>query len=190
MSDQMTRAILFDMMGVLLRRRDDYVPDPLVDAVDDRIGSVTDDEYFRAEIRREFHLAGPAFEDLLAHIPPKYEAFAPLWELLPDLRKRYKLAIVNNGTSLTFPWFNARYKIERSFDLYLASGQAGIAKPEAGIYQQACRKLGVAPEECLFMDDLEKNVEGARQVGMQAIHWPDLAAGLSAFKDWLDWRTQ
>ena len=182
------RAILFDMMGVLLRRRDDYVPQPLVDAVDDRIGSVTDDARFREEMRREYKLTDQQFQVLLSRVPPKYETFQPLWELLPELRERYRIAIVNNGTSLTFPWFDARFGIARNFDLYLASGRAGVAKPAAGIYEQACRKLGVTPNECLFMDDSEKNVEGARRLGMQAIHWPDPAEGLKRFKKWLDGR--
>jgi HAD superfamily hydrolase (TIGR01509 family) len=179
------QAILFDMMGVLLRRRDDYVPVPLVDAIDDRIGNVTDDEKFRQEARREFRLTDMQFYEILSRIPPKYEAFAPLWELLPELRRRYKLAIVNNGTSLTFVWFNARFGIERSFDLYLASGRAGVAKPAAGIYEQACRQLGVAPAGCLFMDDSERNVVGAQRLGMQTIHWPDQATGLGRFQEWL-----
>ena len=179
------RAILFDMMGVLLRRRDDYVPEPLLDAVDDRIGSVTDDALFRRGIRREFRLMDAQFKQIVARIPAKYEAFTPLWELLPELRRRYKLGIVNNGTSLTFPWFDARFGIQRSFDLYLASGQAGVAKPEAGIYELACRKLGVRPGECLFMDDSEKNVAAAHRLGIQAIHWPDQATGLRLFQAWL-----
>ncbi len=182
------RAILFDMMGVLLRRRAGYVPEPLVDAVDDRIGSVTDDARFREEVQREFKLDDSQFQVVLSRVPPKYEAFGPLWELLPGLRECHKIAIVNNGTSLTFPWFDARFGIARSFDLYLASGQAGVAKPAAGIYELACRKLGVTPEECLFMDDSEKNVEGARGLGMQVIHWPDQATGLRRFKSWLKGR--
>jgi HAD superfamily hydrolase (TIGR01509 family) len=184
------RAILFDMMGVLLRRRADYVPDPLVDAVDDLIGSVTQDERFRAEVRERFHLTEAQFGEVLSRVPPKYEAFAPLWELLPGLRKRYKLGILNNGTSLTYPWFDARFGIGRNFNLYLASGQAGVAKPEAGIFQEACRRLDVKPAECLFMDDLEKNVAGARRLGMQALLWLDQAAGLEAFQEWLERQEQ
>jgi FMN phosphatase YigB (HAD superfamily) len=172
-------------MGVLLRRRDDYVPEPLVDAVDDRIGSVTDDARFREEIRRDFQLTDAQLQVILARVPPKYEAFAPLWGLLPALRPRFRIAVVNNGTSLTFPWFDARFGIARSFDLYLASGQAGVAKPAAGIYELACRKLGVTPGECLFMDDSERNVEGAQRLGMQVLHWPDPATGLRRFRKWL-----
>lgn len=181
----LVRAILFDMMGVLLRLRDDRPRQPLVDAVDERIGRVTDDGRFRAEVRRDLGLSDAQFQVILSRIPPKYEAFKPLWDLLPDLRQRFTLGIVNNGTSLTFPWFDARFGIGAGFDLYLASGQAGVAKPEAGIYELACRELGAAPSECLFMDDTEANVEAARRLGMQAIHWPDQAAGMRRFQEWL-----
>ncbi len=180
-----TRAILFDLMGVLLRPSTDYVPDKLVEAVDDRVGRVTDDRHFKDEIQQEFHLTDPEFEDVMARIAGKYATFPPLWALLPELKVRYKLGVINNGTSLTFPWFNSRLGMDRNFDLYLSSGLAGVSKPAAGIYLEACRRLGVAPEECLFMDDLERNVHGAQEVGMQAIHWSGHAAGFRAFQDWL-----
>jgi epoxide hydrolase-like predicted phosphatase len=179
------QAILFDLMGVLLFRKDDYLPDEIVDAIDEYIGGVTDDRSFRQEMLNRYRLTDPEFDALLARIADKYAPFMPLWDLLPELRKRYRLGIINNGTFLTYPLLDARLGLSRRFDLFISSAQEGVCKPDARIYRQSCERLGLVPDECLFMDDTEKNIIGARQVGMQVIHWPERFSGLQALHDWL-----
>jgi len=49
----------------------------------------------------------------------------------------------------------------------------GSMKPEPLIYQRAIKRSGKAPHEVLFIDDLEKNVQAARDQGMNAIHYLD-----------------
>jgi epoxide hydrolase-like predicted phosphatase len=182
----MTRAILFDLVGVLLFQREDYSPDALVDAVDSLIGRTTDDARLQAEVRDQFHLTGPEFEQVMLRVAGKYAAFSPVWEILPGLRKRYRLGIINNGTWLTFDAFNTRYGLEQNFDLFLSSAREGICKPDERIYRLACERLHVLPEECLFMDDVPQNISGAGQIGMKTIHWPDRQAGFRRFREWLD----
>ena len=48
-----------------------------------------------------------------------------------------------------------------SFDLHLH-------KPDPRIYEAVCRDLGMRPDHCVFLDDLEENVRGAQSIGMQA----------------------
>ncbi len=177
--------ICFDWIGVLLQRDEKYAPDPLVDQVDVRIGRVTDDRRFMEQALQDFELNRVEWNAVLEKIACKYQPFNPIWALLPELKKRYRLGVINNGTHLTFPWFGKRFEIDHQFDLFLSSGQAGCCKPEAGIYYQACQKLKAAPGECLFMDDMEDNVRGASAVGMRAIHWPDPISGFRAFQTWL-----
>lgn len=52
------------------------------------------------------------------------------------------------------------------FDVEIRSGQVGLRKPEPAIYRLAADRLAVEPEECVFVDDIPANVEGARAVGM------------------------
>ncbi len=54
-----------------------------------------------------------------------------------------------------------------------------ILKPERGIYLSLLRKYSLKADECLFIDDLEENAEGARRCGMDAICY-------SSFKDGVD----
>src|SRR5438309_1687784 len=55
------------------------------------------------------------------------------------------------------------------FDAVLISGEIGMRKPDAEIFLRAAELLGLELSECVFVDDLEQNAEGARAVGMEAI---------------------
>lgn len=53
------------------------------------------------------------------------------------------------------------------------SGEIGLIKPDAAIYERHARDFGLAPAHTLFIDDAEKNVEGARAAGWNAVHFKD-----------------
>lgn len=59
------------------------------------------------------------------------------------------------------------------FDAVVLSGAVGCAKPDAEIYRLAARRLGLAPGECVFVDDLRRNVDGAVATGMVGVHHSD-----------------
>lgn len=176
------RAILFDLMGVLLFVRGDWPGDAAVDGVDGLIGGVTDDDSFREKAKTQLGISGEAFQAAIARIPEKYEPFPPLWESLPILREKLKLAIINNGTRLTFPYFDEKLKFSERFDAVLSSGAEGVRKPDPRIYRRACSRLNVEPRDCLFLDDSEANILGATAVGMQTILWKNREEGFGLFK--------
>jgi putative hydrolase of the HAD superfamily len=55
------------------------------------------------------------------------------------------------------------------FDGVVISGDEGIHKPEPAIYELGCARVGLAPADCVFVDDLRENCEGAEAVGMTAV---------------------
>ncbi|HEX2416029.1 MAG TPA: HAD family phosphatase [Thermoleophilaceae bacterium] len=55
------------------------------------------------------------------------------------------------------------------FDGVVISADVGMHKPEPGIYRLACERVGLAPAECVFVDDLRENCAGAEAVGMTAV---------------------
>jgi epoxide hydrolase-like predicted phosphatase len=174
-------TILFDFVGVLLLPDPTHPLDDLAAIIDSRIGAVTNDDAFRAQVMAEFHLSEIQFQAILQSIAEKYVKFEPLWAQLPRLREKYKLGIINNGTWLTYPYFNARLKLDRQFDAFISSAREGVCKPDPRIYLCACEALGVTLGECLFMDDSERNTIGAGQVGMQTILWEDPQVGFAQF---------
>jgi putative hydrolase of the HAD superfamily len=65
------------------------------------------------------------------------------------------------------------------FDVVLESSKLGVRKPEPAFYALACEQLGVAPEECVFLDDLGVNLKPAREMGMATIKVGDPAVALA-----------
>ena len=58
-------------------------------------------------------------------------------------------------------------------DGYIVSAVEKLKKPDEAIYQLLCRRYRLKPEECLFIDDKQVNVEAASHVGMQSILFRD-----------------
>ena len=55
------------------------------------------------------------------------------------------------------------------FDGVVISGDEGMHKPQPEIYRLGCERVGLEPGECVFVDDLRENCEGAEAVGMTAV---------------------
>jgi putative hydrolase of the HAD superfamily len=55
------------------------------------------------------------------------------------------------------------------FDGVVISGDVGLHKPQPEIFLLGAERAGVAPAECVFVDDLRENCEGAEAVGMTAV---------------------
>lgn len=183
---QKIKAIIFDFMGVLLFPRVDYKHNEIVDEIDSIIGGVTNDEIFKTEIVKKYNFNDFEFNEVLDKIIDKYEPLGPLWKLLPKIRKNYKLAIINNGTSLTLPKFKSKYCLNDNFDLFVSSAIEGFKKPDKHIYELTISKLGFKPEECLFMDDSLLNIDGANKLGMPTIYWKNQKLGFKKFKEFID----
>lgn len=60
-------------------------------------------------------------------------------------------------------------EIMELFDEVIESAKLGIRKPDPRIYRLMCEKLAVAPEECVYLDDLGGNLKPARAMGMTTI---------------------
>lgn len=89
---------------------------------------------------------------------------------LRELRRHYRLAMVTNGIPDV-----QRTKIERAslaeyFDLLIVSGELGYGKPDARIYEETARRLGVAPEACIMVgDNFRRDVIGAQDAGIRGV---------------------
>ena len=81
-----------------------------------------------------------------------------------------KLYVLSNASDRFYDYFTRFLPLDY-FDGVVVSADVDIVKPDAGIYQYLLDTFRLLPEECLFIDDREDNVEGARQVGMQAVQF-------------------
>jgi epoxide hydrolase-like predicted phosphatase len=62
------------------------------------------------------------------------------------------------------------------FDTVVISGEVGMRKPEQRIYSYTCERLGLRPDECVFVDDLPHNVTAAVAAGMVGVHHTSYAS--------------
>ena len=69
-------------------------------------------------------------------------------------------------------------EIHALFDEIVESSVVGVRKPEPRFYEIACERLAVAPNECVFLDDLGVNLKPARAMGMQTIKVVDPAIAI------------
>jgi putative hydrolase of the HAD superfamily len=84
------------------------------------------------------------------------------------------------GTAPYDPY--AAYELGERFDAVVISSEVGIRKPDPAIYRLAADKLGVAPEACVFVDDMAINLRSAQEVGMVVIHHVDAVSTLRELK--------
>ncbi|MEO6109969.1 MAG: HAD-IA family hydrolase [Candidatus Saccharimonadales bacterium] len=98
----------------------------------------------------------------------------PLFEYIQsELAPHYTLGILSNAAE---NWLDELFTAEQLgiFTDYVLSFQIGVIKPQPEAYQAIATKLGVALDECIFIDDQPAYCEGAGAVGMKAIHYTDI----------------
>ena len=61
-----------------------------------------------------------------------------------------------------------RFKISHYFELVINSARVGVAKPEPEIFNIALERLNLRPEQTIFADDQQRNVDAAVQLGIHA----------------------
>jgi len=89
-------------------------------------------------------------------------------ELIQRLRGRVKVGLLSNAAPGLEDDLRNHYRIYDLFDDVINSATVRLAKPDPRIYRLASERIGVPLERCFFTDDLEHNIEAARQVGMTA----------------------
>jgi len=91
-------------------------------------------------------------------------------KLLPNLKKRgYRLYFLSNFPMDIFEEVASGYYFFKYFDGGVISAHAKSSKPDSLIYKILIEKYSLIPEECLFIDDLEKNVKASETLGMKGI---------------------
>ncbi len=198
----MIRAVYFDLGGVILRTeyqaprehlaaRLNMEYEDLVKLVFNSpsgrkasVGEISDQQHW-ANVMRKLHLPTSEIDSV------RDEFFAgdildrELLDFTHSLRPQYKIGLISNAWS-DLRDFIVRQGFDDAFDAMVISAEVGVVKPEARIYRVALEKLGVAPEEAVFLDDFFENVEGAQQVGMHAIHFREPDQALMELKQLLD----
>jgi 2-haloacid dehalogenase len=182
----MTKAIIFDLGGVLLDWNPKYLYAKLLEdeaAVDvflEEIGFPAWNLALDAGGRWE-----QAVDELVSRFPHRkelIEASHHRWhEMLPHeipgtvavLERLFEagmpLYAITNYSSQKFAETRERFPFLSRFRDVVVSGDERLLKPEAAIFRLCLDRNGLVAADCLFIDDSARNVEGARAVGIDAI---------------------
>jgi putative hydrolase of the HAD superfamily len=109
-------------------------------------------------------------------LPPLHEQWRqaqtpiePNLALVRAVRHDYKVSILSNADSSLRRRLEHEIGIHDLFDDIVCSAEVGMAKPESAVFRLAAERLRVAPEQCIFVDDWDQNIDAARAVGMHAV---------------------
>jgi putative hydrolase of the HAD superfamily len=95
-----------------------------------------------------------------------------VWELARAFRTAGgRTGFLSNGVPEIVSHLRRTRALDAAFDAVVVSCEVGCMKPGPEIFRLCLERLGVAPEEGLFVDDRLENVEAARRLGLQALHF-------------------
>jgi len=182
------RNVIFDFGGVLVTWRpqeiiDSFYADPeLREAV--RVHAFQHDDWLEMDrgtldeptvVRRFAARMGRPDAELHAlfdHLRAALVPIEPTVALLRELRDRgLKLYGLSNMSESIFAYLCARHDFFKLFDGIVVSAAVKLLKPEAGIYEHLRDRFALDFAESVFIDDLARNVESARRLGLPAIQF-------------------
>jgi epoxide hydrolase-like predicted phosphatase len=94
-----------------------------------------------------------------------------LYAFIGKLRPRFKTGLLSNAWSEARKETDERFHLLGVFDVLVYSAEVHLAKPDPRIYQLALERLGVQPQEAIFVDDFPINIEAAKALGMHGVRF-------------------
>lgn len=171
----MIKAIIFDCFGVLYRGSLTHMiqfvaPERQTEVLDANrsfdYGYISRDEYLAILS----DATGKTIDQIETIRQARHVRNDELIQILQNLKHTYKIGLLSNVgyDSLRGELFSDQ-EIETFFDAMVLSSDVHIVKPNPDIYVLMATKLGVLPEECVMIDDLLVNINGAKEAGMPGI---------------------
>jgi putative hydrolase of the HAD superfamily len=183
------QAIIFDYGGVIMDMRWDYarelekrhaLPDlALVETLYSSNGAWREIEVGRGDRETWLREAHVALEQRAGtSLPPLHEDWraqqrliARNVELVERLRPPYRTSVLSNADTTLVERLRDGWRIHHLFDDVVCSADVGLAKPDPRIYALAAERMRLPASACVFVDDLERNLEPARAAGMHTVHF-------------------
>jgi putative hydrolase of the HAD superfamily len=173
----MTKAIIFDCFGVLTTegwlpfkaKHFSHDPELSKQATDlnkqANAGLISFDDLVEKVAKLAKVPAGKVAKAIDVNVPND-----PLLGYIAELKPRYKIGMLSNAAD---NWLDKLFSPKQVglFDAISLSYEAGFLKPHPVAYESIADKLGVALDECIFIDDQERHCAGAREAGMRAIRY-------------------
>jgi putative hydrolase of the HAD superfamily len=166
-------AGVFSDPGLRARAKADVLAHP--DWLDVDRGTLAVDEGIRRAARRT-GLAHDEVARLFAAVPPSLVPFPETVALLYRLKARgYPLYCLSNMGFASIERLEREQRFFEVFSGVVVSCRLRLCKPEPAIYQHALSTYGLKAQDTVFIDDVEKNVAAAAQLGIHPIQFRNVA---------------
>ncbi|HEX4579001.1 MAG TPA: HAD family phosphatase [Candidatus Dormibacteraeota bacterium] len=144
-------------------------------------GAISDDEFFDRMTAR--YVAGGGVASVDARIAQDVvfgRGLAACGAMIDAVRQvkgaGYRTALLTNISRSGEAMWRSLFAVDELFDVVVDSSQVGLRKPDPAIFLLTCERLGLRPEQCLFVDDLRCNVDAAADLGMTTVQCRDPVA--------------
>jgi 2-haloacid dehalogenase len=182
-------AVVFDFGGVLIDWDPRYLYRKVFAGDEQAVERFLQDIRFfewnvQQDAGRSFHQAiaeicdrFPQHCELIKAYDERYEESisGPIWEtvqILKELKKAgYPLCGLSTWPAEKLPPVRDKYEFFSWFDDIVISGEVGLAKPDPAIFELVLKRIGHDPQECIYIDDAEHNIQVACKLGFLTIHF-------------------
>jgi len=170
----MIRALIFDCFGVLYSDGRRHIENLCPLDRQEELRSLYRQSDYGYLGRDEFvaavsELSGISRDEFLAIETEEYVRNQPLVDFIRQKKAQHKIGVLSNVGEAFFESLFSEQERQELFDEIVLSSKVGVMKPSQEIYELTVARLGLLPEECVFIDDQPKNVEGARLAGLQSL---------------------
>jgi len=151
------------------------------------VGAITDVDYALHVAERLGFPDGEAAYRFLQEYYSSDRLNREVLDAARELRNRYRVAVLSNAPPGQGAFIREHHGIDvdTDFDVFVSSAAVGLSKPDPEIYNLTLERLDVAPEQAIFLDDLLRNVDSARHVGLHALQFVNPEVSLAALEDLL-----
>ncbi len=187
----MKKVVLFDFFGVIgyelspvwFRR---YFDDSIADATKHRLvnpgdlGAISEEEMFEnigrevgvdaKQVRREWMELVTINEEMV--------------NFIKEVKKSYPVYLLSNALSGFLREILEKNDLYQLFDEVYISAEIHLAKPDPEFFRECLERIGAKAEETVMIDDNAKNLEGAREVGIDTILFTDNRSFQAEFKNY------
>ena len=173
----MIRAIIFDCFGVLYRSSADELyrrcpPERRDDLHDIRMQRDRGYIHYVEYIEQVAALLDMAPDELRRLAEQTHVRNDSLFDYIRTLdRSRYHVGLLSNIGDTTMDQLIGPKERRELFDEVILSYQVGLIKPDPRLFVLMAQRMGIASEDCVMIDDVERNCTSAASVGMNAIHY-------------------
>ncbi len=132
-----------------------------------REGKITRDEFWE-RVSKELGII-VNIDELESAWINKYTLIEETKEIIDELKKEYRLFYLSDNVRERVQQINTKHNFIEWFEGGIFSHEVGVRKPHPDVYKAAIQKIGVDPSEIVFIDDKEKNLKPADELGMNAL---------------------